>query len=39
MADYLKLMRTRYKSRTEWFELNLPWAKRDAMEVTVYRRK
>jgi predicted O-methyltransferase YrrM len=39
MADYLKLMRSQHKSRTEWFELNLPWAKRDAMEMTVYRRK
>jgi len=39
MADYLKLVRTRHKSRTEWFELDLPWVKRDAMEITIYKRR
>jgi len=39
MNDYLDLMRTRYSSRTEWFDLDLPWADRDAMEVTIYRRE
>ncbi len=38
MADYLKLVRSRYKSRIEWFDLDLPWAKRDAMEITIFRR-
>lgn len=35
MDDYLELVRSKYRSKTEWFELKLPWAKRDAMEVTV----
>jgi len=34
MDNYLRLVRSKYKSRTEWFDLDLPWAKRDAMEVT-----
>jgi predicted O-methyltransferase YrrM len=38
MANYLKHVRARYKSTTEWFDINLPWAKRDAIEVTVVRR-
>jgi predicted O-methyltransferase YrrM len=38
MSDYLKLVRSRYQSRTEWFDLQLPWAKRDAFEITVIRR-
>ena len=39
MNDYLKLVRGKYQSRTEWFDVNLPWAKRDAMEVTVLKGK
>ena len=35
MGDYLKEVRSKYKSQTEWFDLDLPWAKRDAMEVSV----
>jgi predicted O-methyltransferase YrrM len=35
MDDYLKLVRSKYQSKTEWFEVELPWAKRDAMEVTI----
>lgn len=35
MKDYLDHVRKKYRSRTEWFELDLPWAKRDAMEVSV----
>jgi len=38
MADYLDYVRTKYKSRTEWFDLDLPWCKRDAMEITVIPR-
>lgn len=38
MKDYLDSVR-KYDSRTEWFDLDLPWAKRDAMEVTTIRRK
>jgi predicted O-methyltransferase YrrM len=37
MADYLDLVRRHYLSRTEWFETDLEWNPRDAMEVTVYR--
>lgn len=35
MADYTKHVRSKYKSTTEWFDINLPWAKRDAIEVTI----
>lgn len=35
MSDYLKLVRTKYRSRTEEFDVDLPWARHDAMEVTV----
>lgn len=35
MDDYLNLVRSKYKSRTEWFDVKLPWAERDAMEITV----
>ena len=38
MGNYLKLVRSKYTSRTEWFDLDLPWASRDAMEVTVISR-
>ncbi len=38
MADYLKLVRSRYQSRTEWFDMDLPWGSRDAMEVTIIRK-
>lgn len=34
MDDYLQLVRSKYRSKTEWFDPKLPWAKRDAMEVT-----
>lgn len=39
MADYLKYVRQKYQSRTEWFDLDLPWAKRDAMEISVVPEK
>jgi len=35
MKDYLDEVRSKYRSRTEWFDLDLPWAKRDAMEISV----
>lgn len=38
MADYLNHVRSHYESRTHWFETDLPWVKRDAMEVTTYRK-
>ena len=37
MDDYLSLVRSRYESSTHWFETDLPWAPRDAMEVTRFR--
>ncbi len=39
MKDYLDHVRLKYKSRTEWFDLKLPWAKRDAMEISVAGRE
>jgi len=35
MAEYLKHVRSKYTSTTEWFDIDLPWAKRDAIEVTI----
>ena len=37
MADYLDHVRSHYESQTHWFETDLPWVKRDAMEVSIYR--
>ena len=37
MADYLEHVRSRYDCQTCWFDTELPWVKRDAMEVTIYR--
>jgi predicted O-methyltransferase YrrM len=36
MADYLAHVRQHYLSRTEWFDTDLPWNPRDAMEVSIY---
>ena len=38
MANYLKHVRSKYKSSTEWFDIDLPWSKRDAIEVTIVSR-
>ncbi|GIX06389.1 MAG: hypothetical protein KatS3mg115_0792 [Candidatus Poribacteria bacterium] len=38
MQDYLDYVRKHYPSETYWFTVNLPWVRRDAMEVTVYRK-
>jgi predicted O-methyltransferase YrrM len=38
MADYLDHVRQHYPSRTEWFETDLPWNPRDAMEITTFVR-
>ena len=35
MNDYLRLVRSKFQTRTEWFNVELPWAERDGMEVTV----
>lgn len=37
MADYLEYVRRNYDSRTEWFETDLSWNPKDAMEVSVVR--
>jgi caffeoyl-CoA O-methyltransferase len=37
MADYLDHVRRHYVSRTDWFESDLAWNPRDAMEISVYR--
>ena len=34
MADYLEFVRRHYDSRTEWFDTDLPWNPRDAMEIS-----
>jgi len=39
MSGYLKRVRTHQESRTEWFDIGLPWANRDALEITVVRTK
>ena len=38
MADYLEHVRSRYDCQTRWFDTELPWVKRDAMEVTIYKK-
>jgi len=37
MADYLDYVRRNYDSHTEWFETDLPWNPKDAMEVSYIR--
>jgi predicted O-methyltransferase YrrM len=37
MADYLDHVRSNYPSRTEWFDTDLKWNPRDAMEISTYR--
>ena len=37
MADYLDYVRSNYDSHTEWFETDLPWNPKDAMEMSVVR--
>jgi predicted O-methyltransferase YrrM len=39
MKDYLEEVRSKYKSHTEWFDVNLPWGNRDAMEVSIVPRR
>jgi predicted O-methyltransferase YrrM len=38
MAGYLEDLRSRFPSRSEWFEKDLPWCDIDAMEVTTFLR-
>lgn len=37
MADYLDHVRRQHDSRTEWFDTDLSWNPRDAMEITRFR--
>lgn len=39
MKDYLDHVRFKYQSKAEWFDIDLPWGKRDAMEITVIQLK
>ena len=39
MQDYLDHVRSKYTSKTEWFEIDLPWGKRDAMEITTIKAR
>ncbi|MGI6416104.1 MAG: class I SAM-dependent methyltransferase [Thermoguttaceae bacterium] len=39
MRDYLDHVRSRYRSKTEWFDIDLPWGNRDAMEITIIEKK
>jgi len=34
----IQLFRKKHRSRTEWFDVSLPWCHRDAMEVTVIKK-
>jgi len=38
LGEYFKYVRSKYQTRTEWFDVNLPWCKRDAMEITVIKK-
>ena len=37
MADYLEYVRRHCESRTEWFDTDLSWNPRDAMEISICR--
>jgi predicted O-methyltransferase YrrM len=39
MAGYLSHVRSRFRSECRWFDTSLPWAQRDAMEITEYRSR
>ena len=39
MKDYLDHVRSKYRSKTEWFAIDLPWGDRDAMEITIMEKK
>jgi predicted O-methyltransferase YrrM len=38
MADYLGHVRQHHASRTEWFDTDLAWCPRDAMEISTFVR-
>ena len=37
MKDYLDYTRSQYQTELHWFEIDLPWVNRDAVEIAVYR--
>ena len=37
MTEYLELVRSRYDSYTRWFNTDLPWLTKDAVEISKYR--
>jgi hypothetical protein len=37
-SDYLGV-RSKYLSHTEWFDIDLPWGRRDAVEITLIQRR
>jgi predicted O-methyltransferase YrrM len=39
MDGYLSHVRARFRSECRWFDVRLPWAERDAMEITAYRSR
>ena len=38
MKDYLDYTRSRYKTELHWFEIDLPWVNRDAVEIAIYQK-
>ncbi len=38
MADYLEHVRAQYECETHWFDIDLPWVKQDAIEVSIYQQ-
>lgn len=38
LREFMEYIKSKHQTRTEWFEANLPWARRDAMEVTVIKK-
>lgn len=39
MQSYLDYVRGGFESRTVWFDTDLPWLSRDAMEITIFKSK
>jgi predicted O-methyltransferase YrrM len=37
LKGYLDYVRKSFRSRTVWFDTDLPWLSRDAMELTIFR--
>lgn len=38
MEEFLREVRSRFRTETHWFDLDLEWSPRDAMEVIFYER-